>query len=124
VQTLQLQALLAIFLVIMVKTAVQNQTQYLHNQQMFHFYKYRVHCFASVYQLSDLNHCQSSFRGASIPLAQPGPHIMVRHLANYAVCPKLTKLYQRAALTGARNRSVSSWHGMPTASVKNKHFQN
>jgi hypothetical protein len=36
--------------------------------------------------------------------------------------PVSTALYQRAALTGARKRSVWSWHGMPTASVKDKHF--
>jgi hypothetical protein len=35
---------------------------------------------------------------------------------------KSTELHQRAALTGARNRSVSLWHGMPTASVKDKLF--
>ena len=45
-------------------------------------------------------------------------------MIRYAVVPTFTELYQPAALSGARERSVSSWHGMPTASVRNKLFQN
>jgi hypothetical protein len=43
----------------------------------------------------------------------------------HAVVLKFTELYQPATpgIYGARGRSVSSWHGMPTASVKNKHFR-
>ena len=43
----------------------------------------------------------------------------------HAVVPKFTELHQPAApeVCGARGRSVSSWHGMPTASGKNKHFR-
>ena len=45
-------------------------------------------------------------------------------LIRYAVLPRFTELYQPAALSGARERSVSSWRGMPTASVRNKLFLN
>jgi hypothetical protein len=63
------------------------------------------------------------FAGLVFRIAEPGlfkdwPGDMTR----YAVVPSFTVLYQPAALSGARKRSVSSWHGMPTASVKNKLF--
>jgi hypothetical protein len=64
--------------------------------------------------------CQSYFRGASIRHSSPGtPGKSTRSLAFYAGVSSPTELHQPAALIGARARSVSSWHGMPTASVKN-----
>jgi hypothetical protein len=44
--------------------------------------------------------------------------------AFYAVVYLLPELYQRVAFSGARRRSDFSWLGMPTASVKSKHFLN
>jgi hypothetical protein len=78
--------------------------------------------FASFFVVGDLNHCQSYFQGTIIRHGLAGFSFYGPSLRHYAVVPKFTELYQRAALTGARNRSVSSWHGMPTASVKDKHF--
>ena len=70
-------------------------------------------------------YCQSYFRGASIRHSSSADSSEnSRPFVRYAVIPLFTELHQRAALIGARARSVSSWHGMPTASVKNKPFLN
>jgi hypothetical protein len=44
----------------------------------------------------------------------------------HAVVPSFTELHKEAALAGrsARDWSVLSWHGMPTALEKNKLFLN
>ena len=44
----------------------------------------------------------------------------------HAVVPKFTELHQQAAPAGlgAREWSVSPWHGMPTALGKSKRFLN
>ena len=62
--------------------------------------------------------------GLVFGIVQRGLPTKLRSHALYAVVPKFTEFHQRAALTCARTRSVSSWRGMPTASVKNKHSQN
>jgi hypothetical protein len=44
--------------------------------------------------------------------------------ANMQVFAGFTELHERAALTRDRYGAYKLWHGMPTASVKNNHFQN
>ena len=59
-----------------------------------------------------------NLKGLIFALAHPGKIHSSRPYDRYAVVPKFTMLHQRVALSGARRRSVSLWHGMPTASVK------
>jgi hypothetical protein len=77
--------------------------------------------------LFPLRCCQSYFGKTSISdsFNRPQSRFCPR-TTMHAVVPKFTELHQPAASArfGVRGRSVSSWHGMPTASVKNKHFLN
>ena len=57
-------------------------------------------------------------RGLIFAVAHPGKLDSTWPYDRFAVVPKFTVLHQRVALSGARRRSVSLWHGMPTASVK------
>ena len=45
-------------------------------------------------------------------------------MIHYAVFLTSQSLTNRRSASSARDRSFLSWHGMPTASVKNKHFLN
>ena len=75
--------------------------------------------------LSPFGSCQSYFQGTSIRfvwgVCNHGPKLSS---TMHAVVPKFKELQKPAApdSLGARGRSVSSWHGMPTASVRNKLF--
>jgi hypothetical protein len=64
------------------------------------------------------------FRGLACELVGSGLLSLARLHGQYALFFSFRNMHQRVALSGARGRSVSSWHGMPTVSVKSKHFQN
>ena len=71
--------------------------------------------------------CQSYFRETSIPVSSSEPlfwAVLIQPMD--AVVPKFTELHQQAASAGlgAREWSVSPWHGMPTALGKSKRFLN
>ena len=61
-------------------------------------------------------------RGLVFGIVHTGLLTIARSYVQYAVVPRFTELHQPSALIRVRNRSVSSWHGMHTASVKDKHF--
>jgi len=94
-------------------------------QLVFHLYKYRFDrlCLLSPC-LVTWDVASRIFRGLASELVGPGLLSSARLHGQYALFFRFTNMHQRVALSSARGRSVSSWHGMPTASVKNKHFLN
>ncbi len=78
--------------------------------------------------LCDDGCCQSYFGETSILVSSIGSLFWsdLVHTYAYAVVPKFTELHQQAAPAGqgAREWSVSPWHGMPTALGKSKRFLN
>jgi hypothetical protein len=84
--------------------------------------EYRFARFASFFTLRDLNHCQPYFRGASIRDGLGGYSRFTLLYATMQLFPSSQSFTNERRSTGACNRSVSSWHGMPTASVKDKLF--
>jgi hypothetical protein len=66
------------------------------------------------------------FVGLVFLTVEPGPKEVYGGRRHDPLCSllNLTELYQPAARESARDRSFLSWHGMPTASVKSKHFLN
>ena len=64
------------------------------------------------------------FVGLVFVTVEPGPIDAFRGRGHDPLCSllNLTEFHQPAERVIARDRSFLSWHGMPTASVKNKHF--
>jgi hypothetical protein len=77
--------------------------------------------------LFPLRCCQPYFGETNIPVSFNRPQSrFIPRTTMHAAIPTFTELHQPAAsaFIDVRGRSVSSWHGMPTASAKNKHFLN
>jgi hypothetical protein len=77
---------------------------------------------ATFFESCDGGACQSYFREPSIPYSSTGctTNPAARQLQHF---PEGFGVPHKAALTGVAG-SDPTWHGMPTALVKNKHFLN